>query len=71
MAQKLDAGAGKKKSRKSLIIHLLIIANFPELYSIDGAIRVISDDFSIALLNPDSELYQYKAEKYTKMVIWL
>lgn len=52
------------------MIHLLIIANFPELYSIDGAIRVISDDFSIALLNPDSELYQYKAEKYTKMVIW-
>ena len=39
-----------------------------EYLSIDGAIRVISDDFSISLLNPDSELYRYKADKYATMV---
>lgn len=39
-----------------------------EYLSIDGAIRVISDDFSISLLNPDSELYRYKADKYASMV---
>ena len=41
---------------------------FTEYLSIDGAIRVISDDFSISLLNPDSELYRYKADKYATMV---
>ena len=41
---------------------------FLELFSIDGAIRVISDDFSISLLNPESELYKYKADKYENMV---
>jgi len=39
-----------------------------ELLSVDGAIRVVSDDFSIALLNPSSELYKTKAEKYTNLV---
>ena len=39
-----------------------------ELYSIDGAIRVISDDFSISLLNPESELYKNTADKYSNMV---
>ena len=41
---------------------------FIEYLSIDGAMRVISDDFSISLLNPDSELYKYKADKYASMV---
>ena len=41
---------------------------FIEYLSIDGAMRVISDDFSISLLNPDSELYRYKADKYASMV---
>ena len=29
---------------------------------------MISDDFSISLLNPESELYKYKADKYENMV---
>ena len=68
MAQKLEAGAGKLK------INIIIFYSFDdffsilELFSIDGAIRVISDDFSISLLNPESELYKYKADKYENMV---
>ena len=45
-----------------------VIFQFLELYSIDGAIRVISDEFSISLLNPESELYQYTSDKYMNMV---
>lgn len=29
---------------------------------------MISDDFSISLLNPESDLYRYKSDKYAKMV---
>ena len=36
--------------------------------SIDGAIRVLSDEFSIALLNPEQPAYREKAEKYSFMV---
>ena len=36
--------------------------------SIDGAIRVISDEFSNALLNPEQQAYIDKAEKYSFMV---
>ena len=39
-----------------------------DLVSVDGAIRVVSDEFSVSLLNPTSELYRSKAEKYSKMV---
>ena len=69
MAQKLEAGAGKPLKidlKKSFCAHDLILLS--ELFSIDGAIRVISDDFSISLLNPESELYKYKADKYENMV---
>ena len=67
MAQKLEAGAGKLK------INIIFYSfdeffSILELFSIDGAIRVISDDFSISLLNPESELYKYKADKYENMV---
>ena len=41
---------------------------FLELVSVDGAIRVVSDEFSISLLNPSSELYKFKEDKYSKMV---
>ena len=68
VAQKLEAGAGKplKIDEKSSSAHDFTL--FSELFSIDGAIRVISDDFSISLLNPESELYKYKADKYENMV---
>ena len=36
--------------------------------SIDGAIRVLSDEFSNALLNPEQQAYREKADKYTAMV---
>ena len=48
--------------------HNFFYSFIAEYLSIDGAIRVISDDFSISLLNPDSELYRYKADKYATMV---
>ncbi len=38
------------------------------MLSVDGAIRVVSDEFSISLLNPTSELYKVKADKYSKLV---
>ena len=41
---------------------------FLDTISIDGAIRVLSDEFSIALLNPEQEAYHEKAEKYSNMV---
>ncbi len=41
---------------------------FSVLVSVDGAIRIVSDEFSVALLNPSSELYRRKDEKYSKMV---
>ena len=72
VAQKLEAGAGKLKINISphLIFYwrFFFLLFFLELFSIDGAIRVISDDFSISLLNPESELYKYKADKYENMV---
>ena len=70
VAQKLEAGAGKLKINIShhLIFNWRFFLHFLELFSIDGAIRVISDDFSISLLNPESELYKYKADKYENMV---
>ena len=57
-------------SSKSIFYLLFFwrIFSILELFSIDGAIRVISDDFSISLLNPESELYKYKADKYENMV---
>ena len=81
MAQKLDSGAGMiiiSTFLQSLLKHkchnVFFYSFIAEYLSIDGAIRVISDDFSISLLNPDSELYRYKADKYATMVrffLWL
>ena len=42
--------------------------HYLDLVSLDGAFRVVSDDFSISLLNPVSEEYQLKADKYQDMV---
>ena len=39
--------------------------------SIDGAIRVLSDEFSIELINPEQEAYRVKAKKYTDMVSYM
>ena len=39
-----------------------------DLISVEGSIRVISDEFSISLLNPESEAYRFKEQKYSKMV---
>ena len=36
--------------------------------SIDSAIRVLSDEFSNALLNPEQQAYREKADKYSAMV---
>ena len=41
---------------------------FLDLISFDGSIRVVSDEFSISLLNPDSAIYRYKAKKYKSLV---
>ena len=39
-----------------------------DLMSVDGTIRVLSDQFSITLLNPELEAYRLKADKYSQMV---
>jgi hypothetical protein len=44
------------------------LAKILDIISVDGAIRVVSDEFSISLLNPGSDAYKNKAEKYSKMV---
>ena len=36
--------------------------------SIDGAFRVVSDDFSLSLLNPLSPVYRENSEKYSEMI---
>ena len=46
----------------------LTILFLQDTISIDGAIRVLSDEFSIALLNPELPPYHEKAEKYSHMV---
>ena len=38
------------------------------LMSVDGTIRVLSDQFSVTLLNPELEAYRTKADKYTGLV---
>lgn len=38
------------------------------MVSVDGSVRVVSDDFSISLLNPESDAYRYKQQKYLDMV---
>ena len=38
------------------------------LMSVDGTIRVLSDQFSVTLLNPELEAYRTKADKYTSLV---
>ena len=49
----------------------LTILFLQDTISIDGAIRVLSDEFSIALLNPELPPYHEKAEKYSHMVRFL
>ena len=39
-----------------------------DLVSIDGAFRVVSEDFSLSLLNPLSETYQEDSKKYREMI---
>ena len=39
-----------------------------DLVSIDGAFRVVSEDFSLSLLNPLSETYQEDSKKYRDMI---
>ncbi len=39
-----------------------------DLISVDGSIRVLSDDFSVSLLNPQSDAYRQKALKYSQKV---
>ncbi len=39
-----------------------------ELISVDGSIRVTSDEFSVSLLNPQSDAYRQKALKYSQKV---
>eukprot|EP00090_Calanus_glacialis_P004778 TRINITY_DN13582_c0_g1_i1.p1 TRINITY_DN13582_c0_g1~~TRINITY_DN13582_c0_g1_i1.p1 ORF type:complete len:1386 (+),score=289.54 TRINITY_DN13582_c0_g1_i1:332-4489(+) len=39
-----------------------------DLVSIDGAFRVVSEDFSLSLLNPLSETYQENSGKYREMI---
>jgi hypothetical protein len=39
-----------------------------DLVSIDGAFRVVSEDFSLSLLNPLSETYQQDSQKYREMI---
>jgi len=39
-----------------------------DLVSIDGAFRVVSDDFSLSLLNPSSDTYQENSLKYKEMI---
>ena len=36
--------------------------------SVDGTMRVVSDEFSINLLNPEQEAYRSKANKYNRLV---
>ena len=50
----------------SLFRSLLFVHS--DLISVEGSIRVISDEFSISLLNPESEAYRFKETKYSKMV---
>ena len=52
--------------RPSLFRSLLFVHS--DLISVEGSIRVISDEFSISLLNPESEAYRFKETKYSKMV---
>jgi len=39
-----------------------------DVVSIDGAFRVVSEDFSLSLLNPLSETYQEDSQKYREMI---
>ena len=39
-----------------------------DLVSIDGAFRVVSEDFSLSLLNPSSLDYKEQEEKYTRIL---
>ena len=52
-----------KKDVKTIVFRYLV-----ELVSVDGAFRVISEEFSISLLNPESDTYRRKAQKYSQMV---
>ena len=45
-----------------------LLPPFTDLISVDGSIRVTSDEFAISLLNPESDAYRVKAQKYTQMV---
>ena len=48
-----------------ILIHFTILDNI----IIDGAIRILSDNFSAPLSNPESQLFQETAGKYIAMVI--
>ena len=47
------------------LIHFTILDNI----IIDGAIRILSDNFSAPLSNPESQLFQETTGKYITMVI--
>ena len=47
------------------LFHYIVLS---DSISVEGLIRVISDEFSISLLNPESEAYRFKEQKYSKMV---
>ena len=49
-------------------LHFLVFSISTDLISLDGSIRVTSDEFTISLLSPDSEAYRRKAQKYSRMV---
>ena len=55
-----------KSSNRHVLYNLRFFIQ--DTISIDGAIRVLSDEFSIALLNPEQPAYREKAEKYSFMV---
>lgn len=71
VAQKLegeDLGENERVKSSNTDINLTIVSFLTDLISVDGSIRVTSDEFSISLLSPESDIYQTKAQKYSQLV---
>ena len=43
----------------------------PETLEIQGSMRLLSDDFTTDLLNPETDVYQEKEQKYSYMVMFV
>jgi len=68
VVQKMETDGGGDGEWSELIAHQINDDLSLDVISVDGSIRVLTDEYTSELLNPRSPTYKEKAEKYVQKI---